>query len=636
MSKTIFNSKLIKKLASYSNYNFKNNLTLINIAQELFNYQPDLFPIKQTDINELQQKIIKYTNIDPNKTVQENINAIDINNLTSYHEPILKRVHTELKSNNGWAGFSKNKAAFVIIQKENKINKNLPNHVLFRNYFYAFKDNKRVSDKDAIIDYTDQYDLFNFIKQLNQLDTKYQYYIVCETKNKFICKNLWQNGALWFNDDLYDKMFNLDSNLSSNCHNEPLNLWGLLAWILDTTDNYMLVKLIDNLSLRFVAYTINNAEPVSFSELAGMNIACKDDQAFNIEKLNPNNKQDQLMLKEVHDLKHKLNDGILQLNAFANSFVYKTTNSKLIELIKAFKILQILAEVQDKPLKFKDDSINQNIIQMIYEQSHNLDIKTSNNYSNKSAMLFSATMTDFLSSYHIADIANVVSKTQYTLLELVKYMYDLIHHLPVDQKMFNLINSGNTNLNSVYEQAINLHLQNKLEIASKDESDKILSLMPTDISKNKHNKFTIYQINSNYHTKKYDKSELLIHGTKDYSVLNILGQGLIDTEHLVKGNYDHYSLTGNGLGNGIYFARINQMQKSLNYTQDYDSQSDQYLFICQVYYNTTITTNYYNASLSNKADLIIGKGVGSYDRDELVAQRPNQVELKYLIKITHQ
>ena len=87
----------------------------------------------------------------------------------------------------------------------------------------------------------------------------------------------------------------------------------------------------------------------------------------------------------------------------------------------------------------------------------------------------------------------------------------------------------------------------------------------------------------------------------------------------------------NDLGRGIYFARLNQVSKSMNYTS---SDKIRYIFIADVAYTKIYEKHQYDgANLANNYDLKYGKHVGSYDRDEFVAKSYAQVYPLYMVAV---
>ena len=142
---------LIKQLASYAEYNFNNNLTLINLVQELFTSQPNLFPISKSMLNQIQQKIDNLTKINSEKSINENIETLDVNMLVKESEHVLKKNHAELinsatkgdYSNFFLLGYDKENTIFTQVMPDKSINHKLPKDVIYRVYVYAFNDNER-------------------------------------------------------------------------------------------------------------------------------------------------------------------------------------------------------------------------------------------------------------------------------------------------------------------------------------------------------------------------------------------------------------------------------------------------------------------------------------------------------------
>lgn len=143
----------------------------------------------------------------------------------------------------------------------------------------------------------------------------------------------------------------------------------------------------------------------------------------------------------------------------------------------------------------------------------------------------------------------------------------------------------------------------------------------------------IFEIkNQNKAESKNIKKFIGIHGTKPFSVPPIVNEGLKNYESLKQEENSHYSYTGSGLGTGVYFARLEQFQKALNYSDQ--GQVSNYLFVGEVYYHKAkIVKRYGEYQLKDDEDLIVGKEVGSYNRDEIVVPNDNQINTKYLIEL---
>lgn len=125
------------------------------------------------------------------------------------------------------------------------------------------------------------------------------------------------------------------------------------------------------------------------------------------------------------------------------------------------------------------------------------------------------------------------------------------------------------------------------------------------------------------------KHKLLVHGTPNSSVLTILRDGLLTRKEIHKDA--QVTLTGLGLGDGIYFAQPYQAGKSLGYIQSNNNYI--YLFLADVAYSKVYETKSWDQPHRDQGDLIFANRIGSNDRDELVARSSEQVELKYLLAI---
>lgn len=131
-----------------------------------------------------------------------------------------------------------------------------------------------------------------------------------------------------------------------------------------------------------------------------------------------------------------------------------------------------------------------------------------------------------------------------------------------------------------------------------------------------------------FDNRKYKHVKRLAHGTTNYSILSILKEGFKRASELC-GNDEHYTYSGSALGDGIYFARLDQIDKCLGYI---DRNNHPYIIIADVYYNNTIETDYFKSKKLTGDNIIHGKNLGAYSRDELVAL-PNQIQIKYILEL---
>lgn len=279
---------------------------------------------------------------------------------------------------------------------------------------------------------------------------------------------------------------------------------------------------------------------------------------------------------------------------------------------------------------------------LIYIQQSDLSIKTKDDATDlkKVAYDFGPATNAFIKDFKIPDLKQEDYDPDIKIMDLIKYMADVLNSRPVDSDVFNLIAKGRNNTSDtiIINQAHLLQLENILSEATTQEVKALKSkISPT----------VVQQVNRIWKINKPDKRQTdtdtkhltLVHGTRNLSVLNILGEGLLDSVTLEKNHSKHYSYTGSGFGRGIYFARLDQADKSYNYTEEYSNSADNeqvygYMFVADVAYHKARHVAYYDdVHLHQGEDLVWGDGVGSYDRDEIVAQKPSQVHLKYLIEL---
>lgn len=224
------------------------------------------------------------------------------------------------------------------------------------------------------------------------------------------------------------------------------------------------------------------------------------------------------------------------------------------------------------------------------------------------------------------------SHQQITIGQLTKLITNLQKHRLLDQQTATwLLEQNSQDIPFVKDIISDYQLDQKLTPCAK---------IPTELNDlvhelQKKSQVHIYQINneSDFSHQENAKIFIGIHGTKPFSVPSIVNEGLKNYASLVSENHQDFSYTGSGLGNGVYFARLNQFQKAINYTE---GQNCTYLFIAEVEYHKAKHVNFYdNFKLKNDEDLIVGDGVGSHSRDEIVAPNNCQINTKYLIELIH-
>lgn len=349
------------------------------------------------------------------------------------------------------------------------------------------------------------------------------------------------------------------------------------------------------------------------------------------------------------------NNITLQSNGLLTARRYQTLTINDQELIKELSALcsyYQLAKHQNKHLPI---GLTKPLSKLLYQQQSKIfpaiqdqiniekDSTTSTRSTIADTLQLNSATHEFLNEFNINpdDDDNDKELRNITVKDMSKYIQDIINNNPVDPYMLNLlldVNELNHNLPTilnnpyVVSQIKNLKINNVLSPVSLTDKKSILDQIEPSFK----NKITqIYQINnqpSNDPKHKFNH-KLLVHGTGNISVLNILGQGLLDSQTLADTNNKNYRYTGSGLGVGIYFARPDQITKSYNYTES-STKLHSYIFVADVaYQNIGNYKSYHEAYEDYQHDLIWAHGVGTGDRDEFLAKHPSQVQLKYLLVI---
>lgn len=164
-----------------------------------------------------------------------------------------------------------------------------------------------------------------------------------------------------------------------------------------------------------------------------------------------------------------------------------------------------------------------------------------------------------------------------------------------------------------------------------EETRKIISQLKSDAYLNRKIK-NIYKINDKKESDKYIFTG--VHGTPNKSLFSILLNGLKTSTELREENNESFSYTGSGLGDGIYFAQLNQCSKSANYTRS--SSNSSYIIIADVEYDvdSKLDVFSYDSSIETKKySLIHGKKVGSKNLDEIVAPFSDKVNIRYIVEL---
>lgn len=121
------------------------------------------------------------------------------------------------------------------------------------------------------------------------------------------------------------------------------------------------------------------------------------------------------------------------------------------------------------------------------------------------------------------------------------------------------------------------------------------------------------------------------HGTKNISLLQILANNFKQPSELR--NNDTVKTMGQALGDGIYFARLDQCSKTLAYIDEHKSTiRNRYIVIADIYFTDINYVHNYETKPFTGRSVTWGKCLGAYKRDELVVL-PEQIQIKYILQL---
>lgn len=286
----------------------------------------------------------------------------------------------------------------------------------------------------------------------------------------------------------------------------------------------------------------------------------------------------------------------------------------------------------------------QPIIKMIYAQQDLFQpnfTKSNATVADKTAIMlnqFNPSMQEFLKNLRF-DRRHQGKDKRVQLIDILNYIYAVKHHQAITPQMMELlVTNGNqtTNNQIALNEAHNAKLFNKLQKVSNWQ--KIPALQKLSLKERVLNVYAIDQSTTDQPvtvTPQAGRHRVtLVHGTQNFSLISILKKGLLTHHDLIDDNNQHYQYTGSALGDGIYFSRLDQAEKSANYTNAYNSDINSFVFIADVNYDQIHNVEHYSDQpLQPQENLVWAHGVGSYDRDELVATDKDQITLRYLVEI---
>lgn len=362
-----------------------------------------------------------------------------------------------------------------------------------------------------------------------------------------------------------------------------------------------------------------------------------------------------------HDPNEKSSVNLEEIPLTHTNLTYRNnkTATEFHSLLLYLKLLTSITDVCDGK-----NQIIQAMTTLFYIQQNKLNITVNNiaddEVSDKTSIdKFSDDMQHFLKTFNPLYNKESVKKHTPTYLDLMNYFHDVKHKKPIQPTVFNwiyqnmIINEENTvdELDSekrtreqfIARQISQMKIENSLQRLKTPKEEAEFApyrqqLLEDNDFKNHFNIVDVYRmpqlIDHNYNNGQA-KHMTLVHGTSNVSILSILKYGLLDNDSLdqiiEQDSHIHARYTASGLGRGIYFARLNQVSKSMNYTH---SDKIRYIFIADVAYTKIYETHQYDGTnLTNNCDLKYGKQVGSHDRDEFVAKSYTQVHPLYMVAV---
>lgn len=129
---------------------------------------------------------------------------------------------------------------------------------------------------------------------------------------------------------------------------------------------------------------------------------------------------------------------------------------------------------------------------------------------------------------------------------------------------------------------------------------------------------------------RYQYSMRGVHGTRSMSLLSILENGFMLPSQLVSLNKE-FRRSGSSLGDGVYFARLDQISKTSSYL-DSSSAKTKYAIVADLYYNEKVETLLHQPIEYTGQNLLHAIKQGSHERDEIVVL-PSQIDIKYVVEM---
>lgn len=235
---------------------------------------------------------------------------------------------------------------------------------------------------------------------------------------------------------------------------------------------------------------------------------------------------------------------------------------------------------------------------------------------------------------------NGTGKVDFTYAELFAFMEE-VRNQEITEKTSNVQNwfTFKNSDDVIYSIMNHENYKNLNNIALADDDNEAIKIKKEMLSQKhfKNNVYIskIYKLNDEKPLRKGYERIKGSHGTSNRSLMSIMLNGLKSASELIENENTDYQFTGNGLGSGVYFARLNQSSKSSNYIKG--SHDKAYMVVADIDYdpkNVKVLRSYDSSLETKPYSLVIGEKVGSYDIDELLAPHSENINIRYVLEIS--
>lgn len=271
-----------------------------------------------------------------------------------------------------------------------------------------------------------------------------------------------------------------------------------------------------------------------------------------------------------------------------------------------FELMSYIAYLNalTKTFEIKIDSKNLNFKHVDFNFLNNFECSIKRDQRNK------------FKKYSESTVLNLLSKIEKS---------NNILNLTDDEFDFLCCSVGISSIESVLSQ---FKLPNITQLNKRD--DEYLNLIK-ESKKDKHFSqkiYAIYKVDSKHKPKKLKHVMRCVHGTSNLSLLSILDGGFKRPSEL-RGKDVKFS--GQALGDGVYFARLDQMSKPQAYL-DARNYNRRYMIVADIYYDTCQHTEHFQTFKYSGKNVVHAHKMGNFYRDEIVAL-PQQIDIKYIIEL---